>query len=118
VSALAQADRRSQRVARAAVVPGDLVRSAQALVDLGGLRGQLVLERQRQAGPDDLDARLVRAALGAGDAFEPHGAGAQVGSIRTHRLCGRHVRGLRRFGMQAGAVEKISFRLPRLLPGR
>ena len=49
VPGLAEPERRRERVAGAAVVTRDLVGGAQALVDLRGLRGQLVLEREGQA---------------------------------------------------------------------
>ena len=54
---LAEADRRGERVARAAVVARDLVGRAEPLVDLCRLRRQLVLERQRQTRSDGLHAR-------------------------------------------------------------
>ena len=103
--ALAQPDRRAERVARAAVVARDLVRGAEPLVDLGGLRGQLVLEREGEAGADDLDAVVVRAALDPRDALEPHRAGAQVGAIGAHRLGPRPLGRRRRLGVEPRALQ-------------
>ena len=45
---VAQPERGAERVARAGVVACDLARGAQPLVDLGGDRRQLALERERK----------------------------------------------------------------------
>ena len=54
---LAEADRGGERIARAAVVARDLVGRAEPLVDLRRLERELVLERQREPGPDRLHPR-------------------------------------------------------------
>jgi hypothetical protein len=105
LAAPAQADRRAQGVAGAAVVPGNLVGGTQTLVHLGGLCGQLVLERERQARADDLDALAVRAPLDAGDALEPHRARTQVDPLGADRLLAGQPR--HRFGLRVrpGALQ-------------
>src|SRR5215211_1199215 len=83
---LAQPDGRAERVAGPAVVPGDLVRGAEPLVDLTRFGGELVLERQRKPGADGLHAVLEQAALDARDPLQPHRPGAQVGALSPHSL--------------------------------
>ena len=83
-------ERGAERVAGARVVARDLVRGAEPLVDLGGLERELVLERQRRALPGWSRCPSSNApSLDAGDAFEPHRAGAQVGALGAQRLLAR-----------------------------
>ena len=85
VAGAAQADRGGERLVRAAVVARGLERRAEALVELGGLRRELVGEREREPGADRLDAGGELAALGRRDALEPEGAGAQVDALGALR---------------------------------
>ena len=82
----AQPDGGGERLARAAVVARGLERRTQALVELGGLRRELVREREREPGADRLDARREVAALGGRDALEPERPGAQIDALGALRL--------------------------------
>ena len=77
----AQAERGGERLVRAAVVARGLQGRAEALVELGGLRRELVGEREREPGADRLDAGGELAALGRRHALQSQGAGAQVDAL-------------------------------------
>ena len=83
---LAEADRRGERVARAAVVARDLVRRAEPLVDLRRLERELVLERQREPGADGLHPLVELPALHARDPLEPEDPRPQIGALRAPGL--------------------------------
>ncbi len=82
----AQLQRGVQRLLGAAVVGRVVERDAEALVELGGDGGEVVLERERQAVAHGLQAGRVLAVLGAGQAFEPEGADAEVEPVCGLRL--------------------------------
>ena len=103
---LAEADRRGERVARAAVVAGDLVGRSQALVDLGGRERELVLEREREPRPDGLQAGLEIPALHPGDALEPQRPRPQVGALGAGRLLAGDLHELHGLGVLARALQE------------
>ena len=102
---LAEADRGGERVAGATVVGRDLVRGPQALVDLCRLQRELLLEGQREAGPDGLHPFVVLPALDLGDPLETEDAGAKIGAVRTPRLLTGGAGQLDRVGVVAGAGQ-------------
>ena len=83
---LAEADGGGQGVARAAVVAGDLVGGAEPLVELRRRQRELVLERERQARSDLLQAGVEVPALHLGDTLEPERPRAQVGALGSRGL--------------------------------
>ena len=68
-----------------AVVGAVVEDEAEPLVELGRDRGQVVLERQGEAGADRLQAPLELAALGLGHALQAEDAGAEVERARRAR---------------------------------
>ena len=103
---LAEADRGVERVARAAVVAGDLVRGAEPLVDLRRLERELVLEREREPGPDRLHPLVELPALDARDALRARGP-APAGRSRSARAASSPARRveLDRVAVVAGALQ-------------
>ena len=81
----AELQRRVERLLGAAVVGRVVERDAEALVELGGDRGEVVLERQREAAAHRLQPALVVAVLGARHALEPDARGS-AGRARPARL--------------------------------
>ena len=101
----AEADGGVERVARAAVVAGDLVRRPEPLVDLRRRERELVLEREREPGADRLHPGLELPALHAGDALEPEDPRPQVGPLGARRLLGGAARERDRLAVVAGARQ-------------
>ena len=101
----AEADRGVERVARAAVVAGHLVRGAEPLVDLRRLERELVLEREREPGADGLHPRLEVPALDADDAFEPQDPRPQVDPLRAPGLLRGQAGERDRVAVAAGARQ-------------
>ena len=119
----AQAERGGERLVRAAVVARRLERRAEALVELGGLRRELMGQREREPGADRLDAGGELAALGRRHALQTQGASAQVDALGALGLLPRHAREGHRLAVLARALQvpgdhqPLGGRLPRQAVG-
>ena len=77
-----------ERLLGLAVVGAVVEDEAEALVELGGDRGEVVLERQGEAAADRLQALLEVAALGLDHALEAEDAGVEVDPLGGVRFRG------------------------------
>jgi hypothetical protein len=99
-----------ERLLGAAVVGAVVEDEAEPLVELGGDGGEVVLERQRQAGLDRGEPGLELAALRLRHSLQPEQAGAQVGPLGRRRFLDREVRQLDRLRVAGAAAMVVSHR--------
>ncbi len=97
---LAEIERGVERLLGAAKVGGVVERDAQALVEVGGDRREIVLERDREGRAHDLDARLVLAVLRRREPLEPERAQLQVQAPRAVGVLARSDGELDRLAVQ------------------
>ena len=108
----AEAERGVQRFLGAAVVGGVVEDHAEALVELGRDRRQVVLEGQGKRAADRLQPGLELAPLGLRDAQQAAGANAEVEPVRRRRVLERGLRELDRLAVAGPGALVVGHRQP------